>query len=49
MRTSHTTDDSGFDYMVNTGIEEKDRDLVGILLAVGLIIFVVLCQSFGLL
>ena len=37
---SHTTDATGFDYMANTGREEQDRDLCGLVLA--LIIMAVL-------
>ena len=49
MRTSHTTDDDGFDYMANSGIEEQDRDAVGIILALLFMALAVICQTFGLL
>ena len=44
----HTTDISGFDYMVNMGIEERDRDSVGIILAVVIMIALTLAQYLGL-
>ena len=34
MQHSHTTDEDGFNFMDNTGQEEHDRDMVGIILAV---------------
>ena len=49
MRHSHTTDDEGFDYMANTGEEEQDRDMVGIVLAVLFMLLAVLFQRTGLL
>ncbi len=47
MKHSHTTDAEGFDYMDNTGQEEHDRDMVGILLAVAFLLLAVLFQSTG--
>jgi len=44
----HTTDKTGFDYMANGGREERDRDAVGIALALGLMGFLTLCQYLGL-
>lgn len=35
-RNKHTTDEHGFDYMANSGIEEQDRDWCGMWIAVGL-------------
>ena len=49
MPRSHTTDEKGFNYMDNSGAEEHDRDMVGILLALIFMAGAVLCQSFGLL
>ena len=45
----HTTDQDGFDYMANSGTEEGDRDMVGIVLASAIIIFITACQYLGLL
>jgi hypothetical protein len=47
-RHPHTTDPTGFDYMANRGREEQDRDTVGIILAVGVMAFLTLCQYCGL-
>jgi len=33
-RNRHTTDESGFDFMANSGQEEQDRDTLGIAFAV---------------
>jgi hypothetical protein len=44
----HTTDKTGFDYMANSGREEQDRDAVGIVLALGLMGLLTLCQYLGL-
>lgn len=49
MHHSHTTSQDGFDYMANSGIEEHDRDMVGIILAIFFMAAAVCCQSFGLL
>ena len=46
-KKSHTLDDQGFDYMANTGREEKDRDLCGILLAVAIMAFLTVSQYLG--
>jgi hypothetical protein len=46
-KKSHTLDDQGFDYMVNTGREAKDRDLCGILLAVAIMAFLTVSQYLG--
>lgn len=45
----HTTDRDGFDYMANSGKEEGDRDMVGIILASVITAFITACQYFGLL
>ena len=45
---SHTTDADGFDFMANSGREEKDRDAVGVVLALGLLAFLTLAQYVGL-
>ena len=47
-RHMHTTDETGFDYMANTGQEEQDRDTVGIIAAVAIMAFVTICQYLGL-
>ena len=49
MHHSHTTDEDGFNFMDNTGQEEHDRDMVGIILAVAFIVLAVLFQRTGLL
>ncbi|WP_294558101.1 hypothetical protein [uncultured Mailhella sp.] len=49
MQHSHTTDEDGFNFMDNTGQEEHDRDMVGIILAVAFIVLAVLFQRTGLL
>jgi hypothetical protein len=43
-----TTDNTGFDYMANTGQEERDRDTVGTIIAVSIMAFVTVCQYLGL-
>ena len=48
-RNSHTIDQDGFDYMANFGQAEKDRDLVGIILAAASLAFISVCQYAGLL
>ena len=40
MRQSHTTDDAGFNYMENSGQEEHDRDMVGIVLVLAAVTLV---------
>ncbi len=49
MRRSHTTDDEGFNYMDNSGQEEHDRDMVGIILAVAFMVLTVIFQRAGML
>jgi hypothetical protein len=46
---AHTTDARNFDFMANSGQEEKDRDTVGIILALAIMAFVTICQYLGLL
>lgn len=46
-RNMHTTDDTGFDYMANTGIEEKDRDTCGIIIALIIMAGLTLFQYLG--
>jgi hypothetical protein len=41
---SHCVDNSGFDYMANSGREGKDRDTVGMLLAIIIMIFLTFSQ-----
>ena len=48
-RHPQTTDAQGFDYMANSGLEEKDRDYVGIILALVIMVFITVCQYNGLL
>ncbi|WP_461208616.1 hypothetical protein [Desulfocurvus sp. DL9XJH121] len=48
-RNTHTTDETGFDYMANTGREEQDRDTLGIVLALAVMAFATVCQYLGLL
>ena len=43
-RKSRCVDDQGFDYMANSGQEAKDRDTVGMLLAVFIIAFLTFAQ-----
>jgi hypothetical protein len=42
-RSPHV-DDCGFDYMANTGQEAKDRDTVGMVLAIVVIAFLTFSQ-----
>jgi len=46
-RNSHTTDQTGFDYMTNKGKEEQDRDLCGLLIASFLILALTIIQYAG--
>ncbi len=46
-KRSHTTDDEGFDYMANSGQEEKDRNTCGMLLAVAVMTFLTIFQYMG--
>ena len=46
-RKSHRVDDKGFDYMANSGREEKDRDMCGMLLAIIIMAFLTLSQYLG--
>ena len=45
----HTTDARGFNYMANSDQEEKDRDYVGIILALVIMTIITVCQYNGLL
>lgn len=47
-RNMHTTDEAGFDYMVNKGQEEKDRDTCGIVIAITIMAVLTVCQYMGL-
>jgi hypothetical protein len=48
-RHTHTTDETGFDYMTNKGVEEQDRDTLGILFAVAIMAVITVSQYLGLL
>lgn len=48
-RHPHTTDAQGFDYMANSDQEEKDRDYVGIILALLIMAIITVSQYNGLL
>lgn len=48
-RHPHTTDETGFDFMANTGREERDRDALGILFAAIVMAVVTVSQYLGLL
>ncbi|WFS61804.1 hypothetical protein LF599_14150 [Pseudodesulfovibrio thermohalotolerans] len=48
-RHTHTTDETGFDYMANKGVEEQDRDTLGILFAVAIMAVITVSQYLGLL
>jgi hypothetical protein len=43
-RKSRSVDDQGFDFMANAGQEAKDRDTVGMLLAIAIMAFLTLSQ-----
>lgn len=47
-RNRHTTDPTGFDYMANSGQEEKDRDTVGMVIAILVVGLLTLFQYLGL-
>ncbi len=47
MGKSQRVDDQGFDFMANSGREEKDRDRCGMLLAVILMALLTLSQYLG--
>lgn len=46
-KKSHTTDQTGFDVMVNKEKEEQDRDLCGMLIAIFLILVLTGIQYAG--
>jgi hypothetical protein len=48
-RHPHTTDETGFDYMANKGVEEQDRDNLGIVFALAVMAIVTGCQYLGML
>lgn len=47
-RNRRTTDNTGFDYMANSGREEKDRDTIGMLAAIVLAALMTIFQYLGL-
>ncbi len=47
-RNMHTTDEAGFDYMANTGMEEQDRDTCGMAIALIIMTVLTICQYLGL-
>ncbi|MGC1404413.1 MAG: hypothetical protein WA974_15955 [Thermodesulfobacteriota bacterium] len=46
-RNRKTTDEKGFDYMANSGQEEKDRDTLGWVIAVVVIAVLTFFQYLG--
>ena len=46
-KASHRVDDKGFDYMANTGGEEKDRNTCGMLLAIIIMALLTVSQYLG--
>lgn len=48
-RNKHTTDETGFDFMANTGREEQDRDNLGIVFALAVMALATACQYLGML
>lgn len=48
-RHPHTTDETGFDFMANKGVEEQDRDTLGILFALAVMAVITVSQYLGLL
>ncbi|EGB14573.1 hypothetical protein DND132_1364 [Pseudodesulfovibrio mercurii] len=48
-RHPHTTDETGFDFMANQGVEEQDRDTLGIVFALAVMAVVTVSQYLGLL
>lgn len=46
-RNRHTTDKTGFDYMANSGQEEKDRDSFGMWTAVMVVVALTVFQYLG--
>jgi hypothetical protein len=43
-RKPHCIDDHGFDYMANAGQEEKDRNAIGMMLAILILVFLTFSQ-----
>ena len=46
-RNLHTTDPEGFDYMANSGREEKDRDTFGMWAAIAIVVVLTIFQYLG--
>jgi hypothetical protein len=46
-RNLHTTDLEGFDYMANSGREEKDRDTFGMWMAIVIVAVLTIFQYLG--
>jgi len=44
-----TTDDKGFDFMANQGVEERDRDTLGIIFALVIMAVITVSQYLGML
>lgn len=48
-RHMHTTDETGFDYMANKGLEEQDRDWCGVVFALAVMAVITISQYMGIL
>lgn len=48
-RHPQTTDETGFDFMANKGVEEQDRDTLGIVFALAVMAVITVSQYLGLL
>lgn len=48
-RHMHTTDEIGFNYMTNKGQEEQDRDSLGVVFALAIMVIITISQYMGML